>query len=219
MGEDGVVAGAGAPAWDMGDRPTSPCGTCDARCCSAYAVNVTGDDAWRLADGTGLPLDELVTYREEARRTPAGFLLDPRGPTHELLLAHARPSDRRPPCAFLRAGDGGPPRCGVYAFRPRACRRFPAVRAERGFGVREGILCPPGAWAGHDMARLSWRVAIGREEREADAYAAVVAAWNDRVGRAARAGAPTLLDYLDWLADAYRWLVPWRASLRPDERG
>jgi Fe-S-cluster containining protein len=202
----------------MGAPPASPCGTCDARCCSAYAVNVTGDDAWRLAEGTGLPLDELLTYRREERPSPAGFLLEPRGPTHELLLAHARPAGHRPPCAFLRAGDGGAPRCGVYAFRPRACRRFPAVRLGPGFGVRDGIPCPPGAWAGHDMARLSWRVAVAREEREAEAYAAVVAAWNARVAAGGAAAPGALLAYLDWLADAYRWLVPWRAALAPSRR-
>jgi Fe-S-cluster containining protein len=201
----------------MAAPPTSPCGTCDARCCSAYAVNVTGDDAWRLARDTGLPLADLLTYRQEAARTSAGFLLGAGGPTHELLLAHARPADHRPPCAFLHAGGGGPPRCGVYASRPRACRRFPAVRVGGDIGVREGIVCSPGAWAGHDLARLSWRVAVAREEREAEAYAAVVAAWNARVARRAAAAA-TVLDYLDWLADAYRWLVPWRASLRPSAR-
>lgn len=206
----------GAPAEDMDAPPPSPCGTCDARCCSAYAVSVTGDDAWRLARATGLPLAELLTWREEAARTRSGFLLARDGPTHELLLAHARPADHRPPCAFLRAGDG-PPRCAVYAARPRACRRFPAVRAGAGFGVRDAILCPPGAWAARDMARLSWRVALAREEREADAYGAVVAAWNAGVARRARAAA-SVLGYLDWLADAYRWLVPWRASLRPAAR-
>jgi hypothetical protein len=91
------------------------------------------------------------------------------------------------------------------------------VRAGGGFGVRDGILCPPGAWRARDMARLSWRVALAREEREAAAYGAVVAAWNAGVARRA-AATTTVLAYLDWLADAYGWLVPWRASLRPAAR-
>jgi hypothetical protein len=107
----------------------------------------------------------------------------------------------------------------VYAFRPRACRRFPAARLDGRYGVRDDIVCPPGAWARHDMARLSWRVALLREEREGRAYAAVVAAWNARVERAGARGARTLVDYLDHVADAYRWLVRRRASLAPAERG
>lgn len=197
---------------------TSPCDTCDARCCSAYAVHVTGDDAWRIAEGLGLPLHGFLAYAPQALRTGTGFLLEPGGPSYDLLLAHATTSDVRPPCVFLRAGDGGPPRCGVYALRPRACRRFPAARLEGSYGVRDDIVCPPGAWEDHDMGRLSWRVALGREDREAESYAAVVGVWNERVESAARHAAPTVLDYLDYLAEAYRWLVPWRATLRPAER-
>lgn len=202
----------------MGAPATSPCDACDARCCSAYAVHVTGDDAWRLAEGTGLPLHAFLAHARRAGPGPTGFALAPGGPAHDLLLAHARPAHDRPPCPFLRAGEGGWPRCGVYPLRPRACRRFPAAHLASGFGVREGVACPPGAWARHDMGRLSWRVALAREERETRAYAAVVAAWNDRVARAP-AGAPaTLVDFLEFLEDAYRWLVRWRASHRPAER-
>ncbi|HET8538975.1 MAG TPA: YkgJ family cysteine cluster protein [Anaeromyxobacter sp.] len=198
----------------MGAPTASPCGTCDARCCSAYAVHVTGDDVRRLADGTGIPPHAFLWCQPQAARTATGFLLEPGGPSYDLVLAPPRSAEVRPPCAFLSAGDG-PPRCGAYRFRPRVCRRFPAVRREGGYGVRDGIVCPPGAWDGRDMARLSWRVALEREEREAHAYAAVVTVWNARV---ARAGAATFPRYLDWLTDAYGWLVRWRAALRPAER-
>src|SRR5512133_2168847 len=179
-----------APASTMGAPVTSPCDGCDARCCSAYAVHVTGDDVWRISAGLGLEPHAFLTYAAQAVRTATGFVLRRDGPSHELLLAHARSADRRPPCPFLRGGDGAPPRCGVYPFRPRACRRFPAVRLEAGYGVRDGLVCPPGAWAGHDMARLSWRVALGREDRELETYAAVVAVWNERVERAMPEGEP-----------------------------
>ncbi len=203
-------------------RPTtSPCDACDARCCSAYAVHLTGDDVRRLAEGTGLPPRAFVTWALQAERTATGFVLRPGGPSHDLLLAHARAGDPRQPCPFLRSETGGPPRCGVYAFRPRVCRRFPAVRVGAGYGVRDGIVCAPGAWGDHEMARLSWRTAIAREEREAEAYAAVVAVWNERVERAGPGpgeGAPGLFDYLDYLGDAYGWLARWRATLRPADR-
>jgi Fe-S-cluster containining protein len=204
----------------MGHPPTSPCDACDARCCSAYAVHVTGDDVRRIAEATGLAPHAFLTWSVQAERTATGFLLRPGGPSHDLLLAHARAGGDgpRPPCPFLRAEEGAPPRCGVYAARPRVCRRFPAVRSADGYGVRDGIVCGPGAWARHDMARLSWRVAIAREEREAETYAAVVAAWNDRVGRGSPEPAQGLVGFLDWLGDAYGWLARWRASLAPADR-
>ncbi len=98
------------------------------------------------------------------------------------------------------------------------CRRFPAVRSADGYAVRDGIVCAPGAWARHDLARLSWRVAIAREEREAEAYAAVVAIWNERVERRTSGPAEGVLGFLDYLGDAYRWLARWRAALRPADR-
>jgi Fe-S-cluster containining protein len=200
------------------DAPTtSPCDGCDARCCSAYAVQVTGEDVRRIAEGTGLAPYAFVTWALQADRTTTGFVLRPGGPSHDLLLAHGRAAAPRPPCPFLRAEDGRSPRCGVYAFRPRVCRRFPAVRIGDGYGVRDGIVCAPGAWARHDMARLSWRVAIAREERETEAYAAVVAVWNERVERG-RSHEPGIVGFLDYLDDAYRWLARWRATLPPADR-
>lgn len=214
----GLAAGRSAPAAPMGAPTTSPCDACDARCCSAYAVHVTGDDVRRIADGTGRAPHAFVTWALQPERTATGFVVRPGGPSHDLLLAHARATGARPPCPFLRAEEGRAPRCGVYAFRPRVCRRFPAVRLGEGYGVRDGIVCGPEAWAGHDLARLSWRVAIAREERETETYAAVVAAWNERVEREGARPGRDLLGFLDYLADAYRWLAPWRAALRPADR-
>lgn len=202
----------------MGASPPSPCDLCDARCCSAYSVHVTGDDVWRIAGRLREPARAFLAYAPQAERTATGFLLAAGGPSHDLMLAPAKAAEERSPCVFLRSGDGGALRCGVYAIRPIACRRFPAARLDRAYGVRDGIVCGPGAWAGHDMARLSWRVALGREAREVEAYAAVVAVWNARVERLGPGGGRTVLDYLDWLEDAYGWLVRWRATLRPGRR-
>jgi hypothetical protein len=120
------------------------------------------------------------------------------------------------PCAFLR-DEGGVGRCGAYAARPRACRRFPALRASGGLVVaRDGTPCPPGAWSAARMGGVSWRVALAREEREAALYGEVVADWNARV----RAGgvAVDALAWLDHLGETYAFLVRWRAALRPAER-
>jgi len=191
-----------------------PCDACDARCCRTYVVPLTGEDAWRLSRGAGIPLHRLVACAAQHEPTAAGFLLEPGGPTHDLVLA-AQACHPMAPCLFLRE-EGGRGRCGAYEFRPRACRRFPAVRTAGGIASREGIVCPEGSWPAARMRGLSWRVALAREEREAALYAEVVADWNRRVGaRGAPAGA---LAWLDHLAETYAFLVPWRAALRPAER-
>jgi Fe-S-cluster containining protein len=193
--------------------PASPCDACDARCCRVYVVPLTGDDAFRLARATGVPLHRLVACAPQHEPEAPGFLLEPDGPVHQLVLA-AQAGHPIAPCAFLRE-EGGVGRCGAYAARPRACRRFPAVREGRSIGAREGTPCPPGAWRGR-MAALSWRVALAREEREAALWAEVVSDWNGRLR--ARAAPKTVLAWLDHLAETYAFLVPWRAALRPSER-
>jgi Fe-S-cluster containining protein len=193
--------------------PPSPCDRCDARCCRVYVVPLTGDDAWRLSRATGVPLHRLVACAPQREPDGPGFLLAPGGPGHVLVLA-AQACHPMAPCAFLRE-EGGIGRCGAYAARPRACRRFPAVRVGGGIAAREGTPCPPGAWSAAHLAGLSWRVALAREEREAALYGEVVADWNGRVN--AR-GATTVLAWLDHLGETYAWLVRWRAALRPAER-
>ena len=198
----------------MAIPPSSPCDACDARCCRVYVVPLTGEDAWRLAVGARRSLHRLVACAPQPEPTPAGFLLEPGGPTHELVLA-AQACHPMAPCTFLREADGVG-RCAAYPYRPRACRRFPAVRSARGVEARDGIVCPGGAWSGGRMRGLSWRVALAREEREAALYAEVVADWN---GRVLERGAPSsALAWLDHLAETYAFLVRWRAALRPAQR-
>jgi Fe-S-cluster containining protein len=192
----------------------SPCDACDARCCRAYVVPLTGDDAWRLTRATGVPLHRLVACAPQREPDGPGFLLEPGGPLQQLVLA-AQACHPMAPCAFLRAEDGVG-RCGVYAARPRACRRFPAVRAGGAVAAREGTPCPPGAWTAARMRGLSWRVALAREEREAALWGEVVADWNRRLR--ARGEAVSALAWLDHLLETYAFLVRWRRSLRPAER-
>jgi Fe-S-cluster containining protein len=191
-----------------------PCETCDARCCRVYVVPLTGEDAVRLSSASGVSLHRLVACAPQPEPTPAGFLLDPGGPTHDLVLA-AQACHPMAPCAFLRE-EGGRGRCGAYPVRPRACRRFPAVRAGSGVASRDGIPCPGGPWPAERMRGVSWQVALLREERDAALYAEVVGDWNDRL-RARGEPAPALA-WLDHLAETYAFLGRWRASLAPRQR-
>lgn len=195
--------------------PRNPCDGCDARCCSSYSVHVTGGDAWRIASGTGLDLAEFLAYAPEVERTDVGFLLERGGPTYDLILDAARTDERGRPCVFLRVdAASGAGRCGIYPLRPGACRRFPAMRLDGNrVGVRDGIVCPEGAWDGYPIDRLSWRVALARERREAELYAVVVADWNARVEADGGGAARTVEQYLDHLGEAYAWITRMRRAL------
>lgn len=203
----------------MAGAKASPCDGCDARCCRSYTVHVTGEDAFRIACGTGLPMVQFLGYVTQAERSPTGFLLEPGGVTFDLVLDQAPSPERLKPCVFLRVDDAGLGRCGIYPIRPGACRRFPAVRIEGGgVGVRDGIVCPEGAWDGHPMDGLSWRTALAREQRDRELYAVVASEWNARVEAAGEHTPRTFEAYLDYLSDAYGWISAVRRTLRPRER-
>ncbi|HEY6002422.1 MAG TPA: YkgJ family cysteine cluster protein [Anaeromyxobacter sp.] len=200
-------------------RLTSPCDGCDARCCRSYTVHVTGADAYRIASGLGLEMVRFLGYVAEVERSETGFLLEAGGPTFSIILETARTGEPRRPCLFFRVDPAtGEGRCGIYPLRPDACRRFPAYRRDDGgIAAREEVVCPDGAWVGHPMDRLSWRVALAREERERELYAVVVAEWNARVEAERGRPARTVERYLDHLSDAYGWITRMRHALPPRE--
>jgi Fe-S-cluster containining protein len=200
-------------------RLPSPCDGCDARCCRSYTVHVSGADAHRIATGVPLDMIRFLGCVPEVERSETGFLLQPGGRTFSLVLATVRTHDPRSPCIFLRVNEEtGEGRCGIYPFRPDACRRFPAYRRDDGsIAAREEVACPEGAWVGHPMDRLSWRVALAREERDLELYAVVVAEWNARIEAARERPARTIAEYLDHVSDAYGWITRMRRTLPPRE--
>jgi Fe-S-cluster containining protein len=185
----------------------SPCIGCDARCCRAYTVVVTGTDAFRIARGTGLAMLRFLAYRTQPVPTSTGFLLQRAGPTHDLILKTAPADGGQEPCIFLGDDHGGG-RCRIYPLRPDACRRFPAAHGPEGIQVRRNTVCPAGAWTDHPMDRLSWRVALAREQRHAELYSDVVADWNARVDAGAAGSPPTIERYLHHLFEVYEHLSP-----------
>jgi Fe-S-cluster containining protein len=189
----------------------SPCDACDARCCRAYAVHLTLDDVGRLADGLDVPSRTFAAPLPQRERSAVGFILEPGGPTHDLVLGQRPSSDPERGCMFLSGG-----RCSVYAHRPRACRRFPAARAGDRVVAREGIVCGTARWA-EAMARRSWRAELERERRELAVHGVVVATWNERILDPA-AGARSFADFLEHLADAHVWLARFRRALRHREQ-
>jgi Fe-S-cluster containining protein len=199
----------------------SPCDGCDARCCWSYTVYVTGADVFRIAGAMGLEPAEFLAYVAQGERSATGFLLEPGGPTFELALKTVSNGDPRRPCLFLRVDEAtGAGRCGIYPARPAACRRFPAIPREGGgVAVRPIIVCPEGAWDGYPIDRLSWRVALLREQREVDLYAVVVGEWNARVEAANGHGPHTVERFLEHVCDAYAWITRMRHALGPGEDG
>jgi len=147
---DEVAAEPAGPAVPE-PRNRSGCDRCTtARCCVRFDPELTGLDVVRLVAVTGL------APRAFARLRPAhagqagedGVRLGPGPEAWLVCLASAGPPrDGGRACVFLAAGEGGVPRCGVYAGRPLRCRTFPTELAPWGVEVETPeAICPPGAW-------------------------------------------------------------------------
>ncbi len=188
----------------------SPCDGCDARCCRAYSVQLTIDDAGRLARALDVPIRRFAAHLPQPVRTETGFMLDRSARTHDLVLGHRAEPDPAG-CVFLEGG-----RCSVYRVRPRACRRFPAAAENGRVVAREGIVCGTARWAAA-MGQRSWRAELEREQREVALHAVVVADWNARVERGGERPLP-LERFLEHLEDAWSVVARLRETVRPSER-
>ena len=200
----GMLAAMAAPG-------ASPCHECDARCCSAYSVHLTLDDTGRIAAGLDLPLRRFAAHLPQPAPTATGFLLEPGGRTHDLVLGHRPEGEAEQGCLFLEHG-----RCSVYRFRPRACRRFPAAAEGGRIVAREGTACGARAWAGC-MTRRCWRAELERERREVALHEVAVRAWNEKV-EGDGGGRRPLAAYLEHLEDAWSVVARLRRALRPRDR-
>jgi len=117
----------------------SPCDSCHAGCCRAFAVPVTGADILRMQRDLGLSFWEIaIRWADPEGAIAKGqaphfrFADEPRTPfviclRHEESALHAGTTK----CRFLvehppdHEHPFGVARCGIYESRPSACRAFP----------------------------------------------------------------------------------------------
>ncbi len=149
-------------------------------CCRGTYICITDEDARRLAEGTGRPIDEVVYFA-----SPGEIAFDKRHPwwvKFERRRAVMTLPRRRGACTFLRDDN----LCGVYEHRPLVCRAHPfdvtLTDVDRG-GVEKITLsrlthCPH-EWDGHETRREIGRLERARW-RESDAFIEKVAMWNRR---------------------------------------
>ncbi len=179
------------------------CLSCEGRCCSAYIVQLNGDDVWRIVQEQRLDPVVFVQREPEEYPTSAGFLLRPGGPTYAISLRHQYDRRNERPCIFLMQLRGGVQRCGIYSHRPSACQTYPMRLQPAGVVPREDMLCPGESWAGITQHPGEWRKRLLRQDCEWDRYAGVVQAWNAGMRlRPAESGC-VLDQYLAYLVTAY----------------
>lgn len=118
----------------------SPCDNCHAGCCRSFAVPLTGADILRIERGLNLSFWDFVCRWADpegsiARQYAPHFYFADEPETPFVISLMHRDSDifaGTSCCRFLVEGRPdddqplGQSRCGIYRYRPAACRVFPA---------------------------------------------------------------------------------------------
>ena len=190
----------------------NPCATCHIGCCHEYIVPLCGVDVWSIARAQKLPPEQFAVGYTIPEARPETFRLEQGGPMHGLALDKKGPFELKQPCVFLVEMAGDFKRCGIYADRPLVCRAYPmASRRGGGITLREGPLCPEGAWPRSEQVRPYWRATVQRMEMAYDVYAEVVLRWNARVEVASERA--TMNEYFSYLMTVYEQLAAVDAEL------
>lgn len=189
---------------------TSPCHSCHAGCCRAYAIPLTGADVLRLARSTRLSFWDFACRWAD----PEGIIAGDYAPHLRfadepatlfvlcLLQEPSRVFADTGKCRFLEETlpDSDHPlgtgRCGVYEARPAACRVFPLrMQASSLLTVLGDVpahgrpadggpayqLCSR-RWEPGDIDPVQGPQDVAAAKFEAEFFFQVAAAWNQRPG-------------------------------------
>lgn len=197
---------------------STPCATCSNKCCHEYVVPVSGLDIYRIATGLHLAPEQFLVAIPQPEETAFSFRLAGMADSYELALDKAgdRLDDDRP-CVFWLPVGSGSGRCGIYPYRPFACRVYPAT-LEGGVMVRrEDVICPADAWRDNTFEAPIWRRQYLHMQCEADVYRLAVARWNYHFEHTNEADGLALPTYLAYLMALYEKVLPILSS--PGEDG
>jgi len=187
---------------------STPCTSCHAGCCRAYAVPLTGRDIFRIVTELKVPFWKFVCRWADAscaisRGVAPHFFFDDDCRTPYvigLLQTESRifPGTRK--CGFLEETDPsgksarGTGQCSIYEHRPTACRIFPSRIDEAGalgvYTAREPVgefqhaayeLCPR-SWSVFDIDPVAALHDLRQCADEMELFHAIAQRWNDEPG-------------------------------------
>src|SRR5215213_7675193 len=191
----------------------NPCASCTLGCCHRYDVNISGYDAWVIANGLQLPPEQFLSVIVEPTRTESSILLDRSGISHQLVLAKRPTLQENQPCVFLIELPNGSGRCGIYNLRPQICRTYPAYLRSGVVGRRGDVLCPDDAWRDGILDDPIWYEQLISQFVESDIYELVLARWNFYVLQTPQPEAISLAGFYSYLLEFYARLEPLRMHL------
>jgi len=109
-------------------------------------------------------------------------------------------------CLFALDLRNNQVRCGIYPFRPIACRAYPFAFVGEEVMVKPWALCPEEVWDTKQLDLAQWRAELGRHDMEFSIYAFIVGSWNTMTINQPELEKLNFVPFLDFLANIYSCL-------------
>ena len=194
----------------------SPCLSCPGYCCWQNIINLCGYDVWAIAASLDLKPADFAAFAELDDENPYNFRLDSSDRAYCLALRMRELTDDSGRCIFAIDLPNDQIRCGIYPFRPIACRAYPLAFIGEEVMVKPWALCPEGAWDKSQPDLNYWREELGRHDMEFSTYSCIVERWNRVTMNKPRLEKLNFVPFLDFLMTIYGRLETVRTQLPTD---
>jgi Fe-S-cluster containining protein len=194
----------------------NPCLGCPGYCCWQNLINLCGYDVWAIAANLHLEVTDFVAFAKLNDENPYNFRLDGSDRAYCLALRMRELSNGSRRCIFALDLPNNQVRCGIYPFRPIACRAYPLAFIGEEVMVKPWALCPEGGWNASQLDLVSWREELGRHDMEFSIYACIVGSWNKMAINQPELEKLNFVPFLDFLMNIYGCLETVRTEVPTD---
>jgi Fe-S-cluster containining protein len=184
----------------------NPCRGCPGYCCWQNLINLCGCDVWAIAANLRLKVTDFVAFAALNDENHYNFRLDSSDRTYCLALRMRELPDGSHRCLFALDLPANQVRCGIYPFRPIACRAYPLAFVGEKVMVKPWAMCPEDAWDASQLDLVYWREELGRHDMEFSIYACMVGSWNRMAMNQPRLEKLNFVPFLDFLMSIYNCL-------------
>jgi Fe-S-cluster containining protein len=184
----------------------NPCIGCPGYCCWQNLINLCGYDVWAIAVNLHLKHTDFLSFAELNDENPYNFRLDSSDRAYCLALRMRELPDGSRHCIFSLDLPNNQVRCGIYPFRPIACRAYPFAFVGKEVMVKPWALCPEGDWEIKQLDLIHWREELGRHDMEFSIYAYIIRSWNKIAMNQPELEKLNFVPFLDFLMNIYNCL-------------
>jgi Fe-S-cluster containining protein len=186
-----------------GATEQNPCLECPGYCCWQNIINLCGCDVWAIAANLHLKPTDFVAFAKLDDENPYNFRVDSSDRAYCVALRMRELPNGDHRCVFALDLPDNQVRCGVYPFRPIACRAYPLAFFGEEVMVKPWALCPEGVWDVKQLDLAQWQEELGRHDMEFSIYACIVGSWNKMAMNKPRLEKLDFVPFLDFLTNIY----------------